>query len=686
MKLVFCVFLVYWNTEVLQTVEVITPGKDILWTLIESTKVGDETETCFTCAEQVTMATIGVGHCSSCFGIWKATAERDFCMHYVGPASLDYDLVKEYRIPVTCKNGSSSDTTNVIVKVTPNTPPYFTQPLSDTVTVSSPLQKFDVIDVDDDQLNFYLLPNPFQDKFKLKQGTKQATLVPTTDLTEVCEDEIVLKVMVSDNFNPPVGPVTTTVVLNNVSPQVTSLNREIQWAENRNFYQYFKGTNVGSAGGTCIITSEPVKYAVDISTFGCGSTITVNPYFHQANGKGYDYEIDPPVNYTIVYQKGKCPSKPVWVYVRWTNVNEKPVLDLNKDAYTAQEGMIDVLPDYTLKDPDAGDTHSYKLVSPKDSAFEIDEHTGRIYSLQYFSVTAESITKTFHVVVTDKAGLESETKTVDITITDANDNFPIVADFTTHAEYTACEDPLPVIQKLNARDSDFGLNGETEFVPVKSAVLSLDAAGVLKLVHSPEDKQFHSINIQAVDKGTPKRYSDIKEFSVIGTPCPTTTPPLTTTLQPSTTELTTLLDTTTPPTTTEPPENNKWWEDPLTLLAVILTLLLGFIIFVLAACCLIRCCGCCSNGGNSIQPQKYQPNNMSSKAAQQTPQNPANAPQPTGTRTDQASKDADTESGFSEGEEFYMDDRGDSGQVVGSSQADAYWKGQDKAFPSTTNF
>ncbi|KAK6167881.1 hypothetical protein SNE40_021810 [Patella caerulea] len=697
MKLIFCVFFVYWNIEVSQTAEAITPGKDLLWTLIESTKVSDNKKICFTCAEQVTMATVSASHCSRCFGVWKATNETDYCMYYVGPTSLDYDLVKEYRIPVTCKDGSSSDTTNVIVKVTPNTPPYFKQPLSDTVFVSSPtpiqaLVRFEVLDPDEDGLNltFSMIPNPFQDKFQIVQepSGKKARLMPTTNLTEVCVEEVVLKVMVSDNFNPPVGPVTTTVILNNVPPKVTSLNREIQWAENLNFYQYFKWTNVDSAGGTCIITSEPAKYAADINTIGCGINITANPHFHQDKDGviGYDFETDPPVNFTIVYQKGLCLSKPVWLYVRWTNVNEKPVLDLNNTSYSAQEGMIDVLPEYILKDPDAGDTHSYKLLSTNDSAFEIDEHTGRIYSLQYFSVTAESMTKTFRVVVSDKAGLQSDIKTVDVNITDANDHSPIVDDFDTLAEYT-CEDPLPMFSRqFNAQDSDFGMNGETEFVPVNEGVLNLDAKGVLKLVKSPTDKQFHSINIQAVDKGTPKRSSGIKEFSVMGKPCPTTTPPPTTTSQPTTTELTTLLDSTTPLGTTEPPEKTKWWEEPLTLLAFILTVLLGLIIFVLTACCLIQCCGCCSKGGNSIQPETYQWNNMSSKAAQQTPRNLTYASQTTGTRVDQASKEADNESGFSEGEEFYMDDKGGSGPIVGSSQADAYWKGQGKAFPWTTNF
>ncbi|XP_055959520.1 protocadherin beta-7 [Patella vulgata] len=700
MKYMIMLCLISWNYKSSQSAEVITPGTDIVWTMIESTKVSDNKQICFTCAGLVTMGTVSAGYCGTCFGVWKATTDANYCMYYIGPSSLDYDKVRQYRIPVTCQNGGSSDTTFVVAKVTPNTPPYFDQSLSETLDVASPtigqeLIRFTAVEVDtlDQPLTFTLQPNPYEDKFQLTRLTgTTAKLSPTTDLTEVCEDQIVLKVMVSDNFNPPVGPVTVTVVLNNVAPQVTSMNREIQWAENKRFYQYFRGSNVGSAGGTCTITSDPATYAADINTGGCASTITVNPYYLQ-NGNGYDFETDPPVNFTMVYKKGKCPSKPVWVYVRWTNVNEKPVLDLNKDAYSAQEGMIDVLPDYILTDQDAGDTHTYKIVTPinqRDPAFEIDEKTGRIYTTQYYTVTAETVDKTFDVAVTDKAGLTSDTKVVTITISDANDNSPTLDAFGTTYSFTECEDPKPVFGQLTAQDKDFGLNGEVEFVPAKSVTMSLDAAGNLILENNPIDKQFDSINIQAVDKGTPSRVSEIREISVIGLPCPYTTPPVIPSTYP-TTQPPTLPPTTEPPTTTPPPpETSNWWDDPTTVILVALAGLLAFILFVLAACCLVRCCGGCSKAspkGNMIQPQKYHPNNMSGKASNKTPRNPADSSQTPRTQNGKQTADGDNESGYSEGgEEFYLEERGPGGdeyiygggegQVVGSPDggADYYWK------------
>ncbi|XP_050413029.1 protocadherin Fat 4 [Patella vulgata] len=537
------VFLILWNG--VTHAGVITAGSSFQWGFKESVRVPEEL--CFqSCSGRVKLISVVPSYCSACFDVWEKGADQ--CLYYVPRTTkLDYSKAASYTIQIQCEDGAVNPEATVHLSVIPNFPPRFTAATNTiTLDINPDLKANDVVyliphtDSETDVLSFEVTEQPNNGFFRVDSN---GNLKAMKNLNTFCSAET-LQVSMTDHHNPKVY---LTIKLNtgtNSRLILKDWNKSITYQENKKLDLYIADRL--PAPGNCSVRSEPTSIAHDLTLY-CPAGIDRSSHI-LTNSLTFDFEKDPPMNITLTYDNGNCPSNTRWLYIYWSDVPEKPLLTLTTPEYNVNEGFIEVQPDYSITDEDLNEKHTYSFYGNANGAFSIAALTGKITTLGYLRATAKSTLYTFQVQVTDKSGLNSDPVRVFISVSDINDHKPVLAIFETLLQATECQGPAKFLT-LTATDEDFDQNKKIEFIRVESGSMLINRNGEVFLTKPVIAGQFQELTVTARDKGEPPLESDKVTITLRGMPCPTTStpppPPTTQPPPPTTTPTTTPLPTTT---------------------------------------------------------------------------------------------------------------------------------------------
>ncbi|XP_055955847.1 cadherin-related hmr-1-like isoform X5 [Patella vulgata] len=555
--------------------------------------------------------------CNGCFGVVPADT-RNYYLFYAprNNLRLDFDKSRNYQITATCRGTEIA----VVIGLTviPNFPPRFQDARTrHTITTytqtNGEVLHLKTLDPENDTLTFTITERPNNGFFSIDGN---GVIKAKKNMNTFCKPEDVTVAM-SDSYNPAVTRTITMDPGSTVKRVLTDWNRSIVLPENSTVKIPITDA---LPRGTCVVTTDPARYLdrLDTTTYcpsGSQSMIMTK------SGETFDFEKDQPVNISFIFDDGNCPSEPRWLYVKWSDVPDTPVLELDKKEYITDEGWVEVQPEYKIKDDDFNEKHTYSFVYDKlkmQSDFRIDPDTGKIFTPEYFDrCIPDKDVFEFDVRVTDKDGNMSNVVRVTIKLSDINDKRPYFHEpFSRTYTLTDCAQPIR-LTTLSSNDDDCekGTNGKTEFISSKTSSLTLNAQGKLDLVQAPVAGQTEVLTVQSTDKGEPPLVSEVETITLHGIPCPTTAPPFVVTqLIP--------LPLPDPDPDTKSDANAKataaatsFSDNPWNIVGAILGGLLGLALLGLLGYLLYRFCGpCCSNlcyryrnpplKSNQIKPSK----------------------------------------------------------------------------------
>ncbi|XP_055955842.1 uncharacterized protein LOC126827504 isoform X4 [Patella vulgata] len=580
------------------------------WSLRESAEgLNKFTAQLITCASALDVTAVP-STCNGCFGVIPV-GTGTYNLYYAprNNLRLDFDKSRNYQITATCRGTEIA----VVIGLTviPNFPPRFQDArIRHTITTftqtNGAVLDLKPLDPESDTLTFTITERPDNGFFSIDGN---GVIKAKKNMNTFCEPEEV-NVTMSDPYNPAVTRTITMDPGSNVKRVLTDWNRSIVLPENSPVTIPIAD---GLTGGRCVVTTDPARYLerLDTTTYcpsGSQSRIVTR------TGETFDFENDPPVNISLVFDNGNCPSEPRWIYVQWSDVPEKPVLELDKKEYTTDEGWVQVQPEYKIKDDDFNEKHTYSFVDDRlQPDFRIEPATGKIFTPEYFNFECipDKDVFDFEVRVTDKDGNMSNVVPVTIKLNDINDKRPYHEPFSRTYTFTDCAQPIR-LATLRSIDDDCrkDTNGKTEFIPSKTSSLTLNAQGELDLVQAPVAGQTEVLTVQSTDRGEPPLVSETETITLRGVPCPTTAPPIVVTnlipLPPATTAGAFAGATATA---------TSFFDNPWNVVGAILGGLLGLALLGLLGYLLYRFCGpCCSNlcyryrnpplKSNQIKPSK----------------------------------------------------------------------------------
>ncbi len=232
-----------------------------------------------------------------------------------------------------------------------------------------------------------------------------------------------MTVQVSDGLNTDSQALAVTVTNVNEAPTVTSA-ATASVPENTTAVMTVTASDP-DAGTTFTYSiaggADAAKFAINAST---GALTFISAPDYEAPS---DVGADNIYNVTVAASDGSLMATKA-VAVTVTNVNEAPTVTSGATA-SVPENTTAVMA-VTASDPDAGTTFTYLIAGGADAAkFAIDSATGTLTFVSapdYENPTDVGADNVYNVTVAASDGSLTATQAVDVTVTDVNDNAPVI--------------------------------------------------------------------------------------------------------------------------------------------------------------------------------------------------------------------------------------------------------------------
>ncbi|XP_071149615.1 cadherin EGF LAG seven-pass G-type receptor 2-like [Mytilus edulis] len=433
--------------------------------------------------------------------------------------NLQYDLVRTFRLDISCTDGRRSDTGVFFVNVLRNKPTVFLN-LQNTTTVSSISSYIgqivfdvEVTDPENDQVQFSMSCVPSTNSpFEIYHSGEIL-------LTRSIEGEFVpaydCYVEVSDG-KTTTGPRSLTVhvldinyvpVIRNLplpSPLVVSENSPLAMS----VFQVSIQDNDGEDTHTYTMTSSPpdgiLYFDIDSATGLVSTSATTIVDFEAVSSTDYTLTI------TVTDTKDSATQN---LSLTVANVNEPPVYTKKSYVLSVNEGSAGIIlpdPGYLYTDEDTGDTHKFSMTCGSNVGyFSISSTTGLITLATDIDVdeAGSAASYTCTVIVSDSVLTDSATLTINVN--NINDNTPVFSNnlFTYYLDISY---PLnTVFGSAVATDADAGTFGTFAY-SIDQTSLGIETFGIqtngdLYLKNSLTSYGYGaslSFTIQATDTGS----------------------------------------------------------------------------------------------------------------------------------------------------------------------------------------
>ncbi|KAL8571496.1 hypothetical protein ACOMHN_060978 [Nucella lapillus] len=528
--------------------------------------------------------TRGKPKCGICFQVYHGDFDY-YELRFLPLAEVDYSVDQSFSIKLDCRDSVNLVVMQlaVVVRVEPNTPPYFTN-LHDCSVDQSFSIKLDCRDSvnlvvmqlavvvrvepnftclhaktsqtiaeltesglevngcqDDDEVYGDFLTyttvsmTPYSSHFTL---TKDGLIQVTGDLRGVCHNPITFVINCEDRYEhlaPEPYTVQLTIEDGNQAPSIVDLNKVLEVAEDAADSTTLVTFTVQEGGGSpfCLLAAEPPDslqfFELDMTGQSGNIKVKTRLNYEQADTRH--------TNLTVTCSDGFCLSPVAYLYVIITDVNEPLTLLPNDVTLTVYEGSISVDPNWTAVDEDEGDDAVYTIVGGNNfGRFALDPITGVITSTLTYDTDANAMPMIDTIVVqAQDEGGHVGTSTVTLTIVDLNDHCPVftadsVALVTDNCSYTVGT----VIGNVTAIDLDTDFQGNNIVTYSGSnGFINVNSGGDLRVESQLTAGTTYVLEVFASDSGKkPGPLTSAKPATVIVvvTECPATTPTTTTTV------------------------------------------------------------------------------------------------------------------------------------------------------------
>ncbi|XP_052692955.1 cadherin-23-like [Crassostrea angulata] len=376
--------------------------------------------------------------------------------------NLDYMVVPEYTLSVSCSDQKDSVTEVFTVEVTENKDPEATN-LPASIEYNAPdylsgdvIYSVSATDPEKDSLSFSLTCTTTPCPFAIHPRTGVITM--TADLTSIAVSSLDLLVTFSDGYNT-VGPLplSLTIVGLNSPPVITNLpvSEPISIPENSpqslSVYQILTTDNDPDDVHTYTASFSPTSgeslFAIDENS-GLISTSSSSYIDYESLSVGSFI-----MSVTVSDGTGQDIKE---LHIDVTDINEAPTFISNTFSISGNEGEAGTIlesPDFGVTDPDADSVLSFSIAC---SELSIDPNTGSLSLKSDYDVDIPGTPMSFtcNVIVSD--GELTDTASLNVVINNINDNTPT---FTTSTyEFSVFADIAvnDIIGSVTASDDDIG--------------------------------------------------------------------------------------------------------------------------------------------------------------------------------------------------------------------------------------
>ncbi|KAL5013965.1 hypothetical protein ScPMuIL_008235 [Solemya velum] len=259
---------------------------------------------------------------------------------------------------------------------------------------------------------------------------------------------------------------------------------------------------------------DPITFSYVFTPTSGSSMFTADTTTGAINlGSTYlDYEVVQQFDIFVTASDGTDVSQPVLVTISVDDVPEAPTLSATNFYFTVTEGGAGTIvgtPSVSISDEDFLESHTYIITGGSGQPyFQMDPLTGLITLATNYDIDAGVMPtlQTLDISILDKYGL-SAVGTVDITITDLNDNTPVFSPATYSISAGISTPTGTTFTQVTATDSDSGVNAQLSYSVIDTQGSQyFDFSGTDLYLYHPIDVDLGndwSFVIAVIDGGSP---------------------------------------------------------------------------------------------------------------------------------------------------------------------------------------
>ena len=437
---------------------------------------------------------ITAGNGDGIFGINTSTG----AITVVNNSKLDYETTTSYSLTVQATDGTNTDNATVSISVTnvnDNSPVISNA----TATIAeNAANNTAVVDIDDDNtsldldadgetISYSITAGNGDGIFGINSSTGAITVVNNSKLDYETTTSYSLTVQATDGTNTDNATVSISVTnVNDNSPVISNATATI--AENAANNTAVVNIDDDNTSSDQDADGETISYSITAGNgdgiFGINSStgaITV------VNNSKLDYETTPSYSLTVQATDGTNTDNAT-VSISVTNVNDNSPVISNASATIAENAanntaVVNIDDDNTSSDNDAdGETISYSITAGNgDGIFEINSSTGAITVVNNSKLDYETTTS-YSLIVQATDGTNTDNATVTVTVTDVNDNNPVLS-----ASDKSVSEGTTAVETVSATDADAGDSKTYSISGTDASFFSIGATtGVLTFASAPD--------------------------------------------------------------------------------------------------------------------------------------------------------------------------------------------------------
>ncbi|MEE8390529.1 MAG: cadherin domain-containing protein, partial [Anaerolineae bacterium] len=345
--------------------------------------------------------------------------------------NLDYEVRTQYVLSVQASDGSLTDTAAVTVSVTnvnDNTPVItdttrsISEDAADGASVGAPVAGSDA---DDDVLTYTITAGDVDTIFGINASSGQITVTDNTNLDYETTPQYVLTVQASDATFSSTASVTISVTnVNDNAPVITDTTRIVS-------EDAANGASVGAPVTGTDPDGDTLSYSItNGNTSGVFAINAGSGQITVTNNTSLDYETTTQYVLTVQAWDGVF-SDTAAVTVSVTNVNDNAPVITGTTSSVSEDAVNGTTVGTPVTGTDLdGDVLTYTITAGNgDSIFAINGSSGQITVTNNTSLDYETTTQ-YVLTVQAWDGIFSNTAAVTVSVTNVNDNAPVISDTT----------------------------------------------------------------------------------------------------------------------------------------------------------------------------------------------------------------------------------------------------------------
>ncbi len=457
---------------------------------------------------------------ASFFSIDSSTGVLTFASAPDYENAADADKNNIYVLDVTVTDGSShTDTKTINVTVTDvnDNSPILSASDKSVSEGTTAVETVSATDADAGDSKTFSISGTDASFFSIGESSGVLTFASAPDYENAADADknniYVLDVTVTDgSSHTDTKTINVTVTdVNDNSPELSASDKSV--SEGTTAVETVSATDAdaGDSKTFSISGTDASFFSIDSST-GVLTFASAPDYENAADAdKNNIYVLD------VTVTDGSSHTDTKTIYVTVTDVNDNsPILSASDKSVSEGTTAVETV---SATDADAGDSKTFSISGTDASYFSIDSSTGVLTfaSAPDYENAADADKNNVYVLdvtVTD-GGSNTDTKTINVTVTDVNDNSPILS-----ASDKSVSEGTTAVETVSATDADAGDSKIFSVSGTDASFFSIDSStGVLTFASAPDyenaaDADKNNIYVLDVTVTDGSSHTDTKTINV----------------------------------------------------------------------------------------------------------------------------------------------------------------------------